>query len=88
MFESLFQIRRQHSFNPFHECADTVRQIAPMCYDKGYGDRPATKFWHELHKRSALEVLSNPQKRSLNHPKARESSGIVGLRAVDVQRTR
>jgi hypothetical protein len=30
MFVSLFQIRRQHIFDPFHECADSARQIAPM----------------------------------------------------------
>jgi hypothetical protein len=32
---SLFQIRRQHIFDPFHEGADSARQIAPMCYDEG-----------------------------------------------------
>jgi hypothetical protein len=26
-FVSLFQIRRQHIFDPFHECADSARQI-------------------------------------------------------------
>jgi hypothetical protein len=30
MFVSLFQIRRQHIFDPFHERADSARQIAPM----------------------------------------------------------
>jgi hypothetical protein len=25
MFVSLLQIRRQHTFNPFHECADSAR---------------------------------------------------------------
>ena len=52
MLVSLFQIRRQHIFDPFHECADSARQIAPMCYDEGHGERPATKIWYDLHKRS------------------------------------
>ena len=54
MFVSLFQIRRQHTFDPFHECADSARQIAPMCYDEGHGERPATKIGYDLHKRSTL----------------------------------
>ena len=45
MFVSLFQIRRQHIFDPFHECANSARQIAPMCYDEG----PATKIGYDLH---------------------------------------
>jgi hypothetical protein len=53
-FVSLFQIRRQHTFDPFHECADSARQIAPMCYDEGHGERPATKIGYDLHKRSTL----------------------------------
>jgi hypothetical protein len=44
MFVSLFQIRRQHISDPFHECADPARQIAPMCYDEGHGERPTTKI--------------------------------------------
>ena len=36
MFVSLFQIRRQHIFDPFHECANSARQIAPMCYDGSF----------------------------------------------------
>ena len=51
---SLFQIRREHIFDPFHECADSARQITPMCYDEGYGERPATKIGYDLHKRSTL----------------------------------
>ena len=51
---SLFQIRRQHIFDPFHECADSARQIAPMCYDEGHGERPAAKIGYDLHKRSTL----------------------------------
>jgi hypothetical protein len=35
MFVSLFQIRRQHIFDPFHECADLARQIAPIWMDLG-----------------------------------------------------
>ena len=54
MLVSLFQIRRQHLFDPFHECADSARQIAPMCYDEGHGERPATKIRYDLHKRSTL----------------------------------
>jgi hypothetical protein len=54
MFVSLFQIRRQHTFDPFHECADSARQIAPMCYDEGHGERPATKIGYDLHKRSTF----------------------------------
>ena len=54
MFVSLFQIWRQHIFDPFHECADSARQIAPMCYDEGHGERPATKIRYDLHKRSNL----------------------------------
>jgi hypothetical protein len=54
MFISLFQMRRQHIFDPFHECADSARQIAPMCYDEGHGERPATEIGYDLHKRSTL----------------------------------
>ena len=54
MFVSLFQIRRQHIFDPFHECANPARQIAPMCDDEGHGERPATKIGYDLHKRSTL----------------------------------
>jgi hypothetical protein len=54
MFVSLFQIRRQHTFDPFHERADSARQIASMCYDEGYGERPATEIGYDLDKRSTL----------------------------------
>src|ERR1700693_1388416 len=54
MFVSLFQIRRQHTFDPFHECADSARQIAPMCDDEGHGERAATKIGYDLHKRSTF----------------------------------
>ena len=54
MFVSLFQIWRQHIFDPFHECADSARQIAPMCYHEGHGERAATKIGYDLHKRSTL----------------------------------
>src|ERR1700723_4707271 len=79
MFVSLFQIRRQHIFDPFHECADSARQIAPMCYDEGHGDRPATKIGYDLHKRPTLQVLANPQEWRLDQAKAGEGSGVVGL---------
>jgi hypothetical protein len=84
MFVSLFQIRRQHIFDPFHECADAARQIAPMRHDEGHGERPATKLGHDLHKHSTLQVSANPQEWRLNQAKAGEGSGFVGLRAVDV----
>jgi len=54
MLVSLFQIRRQHIFDPFHECADPARQITPMCYDEGHVERPATKIGYDLHKRSTF----------------------------------
>ena len=76
MFVSLFQIRRQHIFDPFHECADSARQIAPMCYDEGHGDRPATKIGYDLHKRSTFQVSPNSQERRLNQAKAGEGSGF------------
>jgi hypothetical protein len=28
-----------------------LREVAPMCYDEGHGERPATKIGHDLHKR-------------------------------------
>lgn len=84
MFVSLFQIRRQHIFDPFHECADPAGQIAPMCYDERHGECPATKIGYDLHKRSTLQVSANPQERHLNQAQSGEGSGFVGLRAVDV----
>ena len=84
MFVSLFQRRRQHIFDPFHEGADSARQITPMRYDEGHVKRPATKIGHDLHKRSTLQVSANPQEWRLNQAKAGEGSGFVGLRAVDV----
>jgi hypothetical protein len=84
MFVSLFQIRRQHIFDPFHECADSARQIAPMCYDEGHGKRPATKIRYDLYKRSTLYVSANPQEWCLNQANAGEGGGFVGLRAIDV----
>jgi hypothetical protein len=54
MFVSLFDIRREHIFDPFHECADSARQIASMCYDEGHGERPAAKIGYDLHKLSTL----------------------------------
>ena len=53
-FVSLFEVGREHIFDPFHECADSARQIAPMCYDEGHGERPATKIGYDLHKRSSV----------------------------------
>jgi hypothetical protein len=42
-FVSLFQVGREHIFDPFHECADSARQVAPMRYYEGHGKRPTTK---------------------------------------------
>lgn len=84
MFISLFQIRRQHLSHPFHECADSARQIAPMCYDKGHRERPATKIGQDLHQRSALQIGADPQERRLNQAQAGKGGSFVGLRAVDV----
>ena len=83
MFVSLFQIRRQHTFDPFHECADSARQIAPMCYDEGHGERPATKIGYDLHKRSTLSIGQSPRV-APESGQGGEGSGFVGLRAVDV----
>ena len=83
MFVSLFQIRRQHTFDPFHECADSARQIASMCDDEGHGERPATKIGYDVHKRSILQVSANPQEWRLNQVKAGKGRSFVGLRAVD-----
>jgi hypothetical protein len=43
-FVSLFHIGREHIFDPFHERADSARQVAPMRDDEGHGERPATKI--------------------------------------------
>jgi hypothetical protein len=43
-FVSLFYIGREYIFDPFHECADTARQVAPMRYYQGYGERPVMKI--------------------------------------------
>ena len=42
-FRSLLEVGREHIFDPFHECADPARQIAPMGYDERRGDRPTTQ---------------------------------------------
>jgi hypothetical protein len=52
--DRLFQIRRQHIFDPFHERANSARQIAPMRYDQRHNDRPAAKIGHDLNKRTTL----------------------------------
>ena len=43
-FVSLFQIGREHIFDPFHECADSARQVAPMRYDQGDDERLVLKI--------------------------------------------
>ena len=70
MFVALFQMRLQHLFDPFHECADSARQIAAMCHDEGHGERPAMKIGHDLHQRSTFQVLADPQERRLNQAEA------------------
>jgi len=55
-----------------------------MCYNEGNGERSATKIGYYLHKRSTLEVWANPQEWRLNHAKAGDGRGFVGLSAVDV----
>jgi hypothetical protein len=42
-FVSLFKVRREHIFDPFHECADSAGEVAPMRYYEGHGKRAATK---------------------------------------------
>ena len=44
-FVSLFQVGREHIFDPFHECADPARQVAPMRYYQGDVERLALKLW-------------------------------------------
>ncbi|BCH08856.1 hypothetical protein MesoLj131c_31140 [Mesorhizobium sp. 131-3-5] len=55
-----------------------------MCHDEGHGERPAAKIGYDLHQRSTLHLLANPQEWSLNRAKAGEGGGFVGLSAVDV----
>lgn len=60
MIGALFQMRRQHLCDPFHEGADAARQIAPMRHDESHGERPATKVGHDLDQRSTFQVSANP----------------------------
>ena len=41
----VFQVGREHIFDPFHECADPARQVAPMRYYQGDVERPVPKIW-------------------------------------------
>jgi hypothetical protein len=41
----LFQVGREHIFDPFHECADSARQVAPMRYYEGDVERLVLKIW-------------------------------------------
>jgi len=84
MFVSLFQMQHQQIFDPFHECADSARKFAPMCYDEGPGERPATIIGYDLHKRSTPQVSANPQEWRLNQARPGGGSGFVSLPAVDV----
>ena len=43
-FVSLFQVGREHIFDPFHECADSARQVAPMRYYQGHVERLVPKI--------------------------------------------
>jgi hypothetical protein len=86
MFVSLFQIRRQQTFDPFHECADSARQIAPMCYDEGHGERPATAHalpepdgvpWRTSRTRPKPDFASTAARRK--RPLDNEPSHIIGF---------
>ena len=60
---SLFQIRRQHFFDPFHECTDSARQIASMCYDwRDTGAPSELKIGYDLHKRSHSPSIGQVQR--------------------------
>ena len=43
-FVSLFQVGREHIFDPFHEGADSARQVAPMRYYQGDVERLMLKI--------------------------------------------
>ena len=58
-----------------------------MRYYQGDVERLVLKFWQQLYQRSSLKVTANRQQGCLNQAKAGDSSGFVGLHAVDVQRT-
>ena len=59
-YPTLFQIRRQHIFDPFHECADSARQIAPMCYDEGHGERPRMDGRNSMKQRGSGLFIARP----------------------------
>ena len=44
-FVSLFQVGREHIFDPFHEGADSTREVAPMRYYQGDVERFVLKIW-------------------------------------------
>src|ERR1700677_1725134 len=58
-----------------------------MRYYKGDVEGPVPKLWKNLYQRAPLQVPANPQQWCLNQAKAGDTSGFVGLHAVDVQRT-
>jgi hypothetical protein len=58
-----------------------------MRYYQGDVERLVPKIWKKLYQRATLQVTANPQHGCLNQAKAGDTSGFVGLHAVDVQRT-
>ena len=58
-----------------------------MRYDQGDVERLVLKIRQKLYQRSTLQVTPNPQQWCLNEAQAGDTSGFVGLHAVDVQRT-
>ena len=58
-----------------------------MRYYQGDVERLAPKIRKEFYQRSTLQVTANRQQWCLNQAKAGDTSGFVGLHAVDVQRT-
>ncbi len=58
-----------------------------MRYYQGYVEWLVLKVGQKLNQRSTLQVPPYRQQWRLNQAKAGETSGFVGLHAVDVQRT-
>src|ERR1700733_6864913 len=58
-----------------------------MRHYQGDIERLAPKVWKKLDQRATLQVTANAQQWCLNQAKAGDTSGFVGLHAVDAQRT-
>ncbi|WP_404925015.1 TMEM175 family protein [Mesorhizobium sp. ORM16] len=56
-----------------------------MCYDEGHGDRPATQIGHDLHQRSTLQVLANPQEWRLNQAKAGDVAVLITVLVLELR---